>query len=840
MVQNDHVEIARAPEPAPAAPSRGVWLRRCRGSVAVAVVLAAFWALLLGSVREKSLTADEAAHAAAGYSYWKFNDYRLNPENGNLPQRMMALPLVAASTRFPPRDGEIWRTSDAGVVGDAWFHDLGNDFRAMLLKGRATMGLLMVALGALVWHWARRLFGPPGGMVALLLFVTSPTILANGALMASDATAALFFLAATFAAWSTVHRITVANVLGSSLLMGGLFLSKMSAVLIIPISLILVVAHLATGRALWLGFGLGRSLPRRWQRALALAGAAAAHALLVPLVVWAAYGFRYSAFVPDAGPDADFRVPWHFVLGKPNPILLLDQLDLTPDQRTHATEILRRHDQDRRAAVAVRAVRDSVLRSDQARRLDEALAAPAPGFPARVVEVFRRHELLPEAFLYGAAHTWRFSRTRAAFFNGEYGAAGWKSFFPYTVLVKTPLAFFGIAVLAAGAGWRKCRLAALERGVSRWRVAGAGFYATLPLWALLAVYWLAAIPSHLAIGHRYVLPAYPPMFVLCGAAAWWLAWPCRGERSGAVVGGAASWCFPRAAKNAWGRVAVGVLLLAGAAEAAYRYPHYLAYFNGIIRPANAYRHLVDSSLDWGQDLPGVKRYMDAHGGDGPFYLSYFGAGRPESYGISAQLLICGSGIDEPRTPLRDLHAPAAEIDAYLTRAKQAWPGAEIVARLSLPGSWARVVFLQPPVLPVWGRGTYLISATMLPTVWSAIDGPFGPWNARFEARYQELRRAIQPLLAARPEERRQAFAARDVEQWIEVFEAYAQFRFARLTAYLRQREPDDEIGHSILVYKLGAADVARAIDGPPPELGEDVPERLMMQLGAAPLRDESR
>jgi hypothetical protein len=51
---------------------------------------------------------------------------------------------------------------------------------------------------------------------------------------------------------------------------------------------------------------------------------------------------------------------------------------------------------------------------------------------------------------------------------------------------------------------------------------------------------------------------------------------------------------------------------------------------------------------------------------------------------------------------------------------------------------------------------------------------------------------------------------------------YEMCRFARLTAYLRQREPDDNVNYSILVYRLTEADLARALDGPPPELGRDI------------------
>ena len=63
------------------------------------------------------------------------------------------------------------------------------------------------------------------------------------------------------------------------------------------------------------------------------------------------------------------------------------------------------------------------------------------------------------------------------------------------------------------------------------------------------------------------------------------------------------------------------------------YPHYLAYFNWIAGgPVNGYKHLVHSSLDWGQDLPGLKRWLNEHDldstGKTPVYLAYFGKAKP--------------------------------------------------------------------------------------------------------------------------------------------------------------------------------------------------------------------
>jgi hypothetical protein len=60
-------------------------------------------------------TGDEIAHLTAGYSYWTTDDYRLQPENGNLPQRWAAIPLLASGTQVP--DARPERVADLGRLG---------------------------------------------------------------------------------------------------------------------------------------------------------------------------------------------------------------------------------------------------------------------------------------------------------------------------------------------------------------------------------------------------------------------------------------------------------------------------------------------------------------------------------------------------------------------------------------------------------------------------------------------------------------------------------------------------------------------------------------------------
>jgi len=733
----------------------------------VAVILLLFWLVLGASLRDKSLAFDELLHATAGYSYWRYGDYGFQPENGNLPQRLAGLPLALGSYTPPATDSPEWRNSQAPVVGYNWLYERGNDAGRMAASGRAACGLLAVALGALVWAWSRRLFGPAGGAVSLLLYVLSPTILANGGLMTSDTAAALFLLAVTGAWWAMLQGLSAGRLLGSALLAGGLFVSKASAVLIIPVVLVLAIARVLDGRPLPLACGRWRCEVRsRARQALAFALAGLAHAVVVVAVIWAFYGFRYSAFPSPAAGDR-FLAPWEYVLDQPNPFA--------------------------------------------------GASRPPPVGAYHAIDFLRRHELLPEAWLYGFGDVLHSAKIRRAFWNGEYSETGWPGFFPYTFLVKTPLSVFGVAALAVAAGWtsRKARVRA-DRDHGG-RAAWLQLYPTLPLWALLAVYWLAAISSHLDIGHRHLLPVYAPMFVLCGAAAAWLR---RGKdrefapapESGAGVPPAVSTTAggDACATIRWPGVMLCALLVLLAAETAWRFPNYLAYFNGLVRPAEAYRHVVDSSLDWGQELPAARRYIAEHPEGAPYYLSYFGMASPAYYGISARLLFSFGGPYARGNPdFLMTRLPPDRVDEEVARLQRERTTYDLMG-VGQIGTDVYAVFLKQASELRLAAGTYLISATMLQPVY--YYGPRGPWNDRYEATYRRLVKQVGPLLDSDSGARAEAFKRFDLDALGPLLDQFEQYRLARLTSYLRSREPDANLNGAILVYRLTDADLARALD----------------------------
>jgi hypothetical protein len=509
---------------------------------------------------------------------------------------------------------------------------------------------------------------------------------------------------------------------------------------------------------------------------------------------------------PEISGAGDFKQPWQWMLDKPNHHALLGQLELTPAQKVAADKILEAKqaaDQpwtyDSLAALAQ--IRAQVLTPDQTAQLARLEAEPPPKFVPRLIDWTRANRLLPEAYLYGYAHVWRqsFSTNNFAFLNGEVSLVGWRSFFPYVFLVKTPLALFGVALVALAAVGRQRKFAGSRPNHVSWSSVWHSSYSTIPLVVFFVIYWAAAISSHINIGHRHLLPVYPMIFILCGAAGRWFD---QDECAAAM----------RPSLRRRMQLALVALIGVLAVEVTVYYPNYLAYFNGLVRPSQAYRHLVDSSLDWGQELPAVAQYLRAHR-SGPAYFSYFGVGRPSYYGVEARIIGGFPGFDWKSAQHPFFFVPddqAHRLPEFLRTHPDFDPNAFFRANTGQgPG---RLLIIRPAALRLTG-GTYLISATALQPMY--YRGGL-TWSTFHEAAYQRLRSRVQPWLSDDYAAKNAAMATASVDEWNTTFDAYLDYRFARLTAFLRKREPDDEINFSILVYRLTDRDLAQALDGASP------------------------
>jgi len=131
--------------------------------------------------------------------------------------------------------------------------------------------------------------------------------------------------------------------------------------------------------------------------------------------------------------------------------------------------------------------------------------------------------------------------------------------------------------------------------------------------------WLGTLKKP-DFAYRYVvLPSLPFMMMIAGKA---VAMPFT--------------------KKVLSRVVLAVLLLWNVGSALAIYPHHLAYFNELAGgPQNGYKCMLDSNLDWGQDLPALKKYLDEHK-IGRIKLAYSGTADPKYYGIDYERLL---GVD---------------------------------------------------------------------------------------------------------------------------------------------------------------------------------------------------
>src|SRR4051812_28384888 len=87
--------------------SRPFWL--------IALLIAVLHAgMAITAADKKSPVFDEPGHLTAGYSYWIKNDFRLDPENGNLPSRWAALSLLLTRPAFVPLADRGWLRGEEG------------------------------------------------------------------------------------------------------------------------------------------------------------------------------------------------------------------------------------------------------------------------------------------------------------------------------------------------------------------------------------------------------------------------------------------------------------------------------------------------------------------------------------------------------------------------------------------------------------------------------------------------------------------------------------------------------------------------------------------------------
>ncbi len=210
-------------------------------------------------------------------------------------------------------------------------------------------------------------------------------------------------------------------------------------------------------------------------------------------------------------------------------------------------------------------------------------------------------------------------RGHAPYFLGSVSQQGSLVFFPAVLIIKTPIAF--VCAFCLGS------FVSFGRGVGR--------HARVPFACSIAVLDMA-MTSRINLGVRHILPLYPMLSICAALGVSWL-WRRRPICSRASPTDSPATIetavrrLPGCAGLTCSRMVVIALAFWGATESTFAHPDYLAFFNRL-----AGRHpeeiVVDSDLDWGQDLGRLAAELSRRNID-HIHIAYFGTADKTRHGL---------------------------------------------------------------------------------------------------------------------------------------------------------------------------------------------------------------
>ncbi|MBE9507532.1 MAG: glycosyltransferase family 39 protein, partial [Chloroflexi bacterium] len=249
--------------------------------VAVGLLLLSF-ALALTSARVKSATFDEDAYVGKGAAVWFQGNYGLRTAHPVLAPLIGTAPLLIEPGFAEAVNSPKCETGSARRCGRELLFFRGDTRRVLFLVRLPIIGLLVV-LGALVYRWARALYGPWGGLLALTVYAFEPNFLAHGRLLTLDLPATACVCLVLYAAWRFWQRPGWWRLVAWGVALGLAGATRYTLVFVVPVLVGWSVDRLV-------GWSIGR--------VIGVVG------IIAALTVWAIYGFTFGPV-----PDWEIRLP---------------------------------------------------------------------------------------------------------------------------------------------------------------------------------------------------------------------------------------------------------------------------------------------------------------------------------------------------------------------------------------------------------------------------------------------------------------------------------------------------------------------------------------------------
>src|SRR5581483_11957963 len=194
----------------------------------------------------KSPAWDETGDIAAGVSYLVTDSFIVNLQHPPLLKELIGLSTLLSGARWPnsPQAQQL-------LAGDPQYQWLvGNQIIIaggadnVMFWARLSMILVGAMLAALLYVWGSRMLGGVAAVGAVFLCAFDPTVIAHAHLTTLDVGFAAFTILFLFALWSYLRYPTTKRLLLCGLALGALLATKFSALVLLPVTAVLVLAAL--------------------------------------------------------------------------------------------------------------------------------------------------------------------------------------------------------------------------------------------------------------------------------------------------------------------------------------------------------------------------------------------------------------------------------------------------------------------------------------------------------------------------------------------------------------------------------------------------------------------
>lgn len=249
-----------------------------------ALMLFCFFAfqLVFHAVRT-SPTIDEPVHILAGYQHWQCKDFGINPEHPPMLKLLATLPLQFRELKSPPWEcgSKLTSKPESFAFGNDFLVENGVD--SVVIPSRIFASILSLLMAGVVFLAAWQMFGKWEALTALALVVFEPNFIAHGAVVTTDMALTLTALAFVFTLYRYGQNTNWKRFLAVGIAFGFLLAAKHSAVILLPIFLLLFIAD---------AFFFASEKKTLLKIILSQTGKFALFFLIGLLILWAFYGFQ--------------------------------------------------------------------------------------------------------------------------------------------------------------------------------------------------------------------------------------------------------------------------------------------------------------------------------------------------------------------------------------------------------------------------------------------------------------------------------------------------------------------------------------------------------------------